>query len=451
MQRLRSFTTFLLATAVAFSSALAQTTPVDRLAASYHFPVGSYAPASRIAALETPLPPGSLQLNEPGIPDANLMAHGFETLPAEYGLRCQDRAFYVAPAVPEDFWTLRRTLLDLPDAAGLGESNGQVIFRRNQVFGWMTWQGSALFLGTCTVAPVAGPARTFSPVIGLFQGQPVAVMAGLDGTLAWCGPGGPERTLRLTRGGLRVMALSWDGARLAVAGWDPGPVILLLNARTGEVLRRVGWSFGLDALAFSGDGQTLLVHDVNSTYALLDARTGEVLGDWSNESWRQGGLLGGGASSFVQVGAGSGPLRVLDGLTGRMTRNLNSYEVTANALTPDGLWAVTADRRGQLKAYRSRDTNLGFPRAPDSAVTLGTASAATLLIPGRSPDEVLALVPSRTSAGAAAVQLLGWRVNERSVAALNTVEIRPRDLLALDLGAGTLTAVPACLPEPLRP
>lgn len=448
MHRLLALTAFFCCAALV--PATAQTSDVDRLAATYKFPAGSYAPASRVAALDLPLPPGSLRLGDLSKLDAKLSAYSFETLPAQYGLRCQDRAFYVAPAVPEDFWALRKTLLGLPDAAGLGELNGQVVFRQNQVFGWMTWRGSALFLGTCTVAPSAGPASTFGPIISLSQGAPTALMASLDGTLAWCGTRGPERTQRLTRGGLRAIALSWDRTHLAVAGWDPAPVILLLNPQTGEVRRRIEWPYGLDALAFSGDSQKLLLHDVNSTYALLDIQTGEVLNEWGNESWQQGGLLGGGASSFIQLGTGNSPIRVLDGATGKMTRNLNAYDVTASALTPDGQWAVTASRRGQLQAYRSRDTNLGFPRTPDSAVSLGTG-AASLLLPGRLPDEVLALVSTKGAAGTFTVQALGWRVTGRTVTALNTVEVRPRDLLTLDLEAGTLSTVPACLPEPQKP
>ncbi|MBZ9749554.1 hypothetical protein K7W42_01625 [Deinococcus sp. HMF7604] len=437
----------LILAALLTSSALAGLSqPEDRLAASLGLPAGSYEAALRVESLGLNLWPGSLRLKDPALLGSEQQALTFDEGPAFYGLHCQDAEVYHAPAVFSDFAALRAALFDLPGVVGLGDDGRGFLFRRAATFGWLQWGSGALRLNVCQTEPAADSAATFAPLLSVHQGaEAAAPVASATGLLAWCSADQGAWQRQLALGSLGEPAVSPDGRLLAVSGFDPRPVIFVLSTSSGETLHRLSRPNGTSSLSFAGDSQSLLAQDFAGTYTLLDTASGQVRREWSQPGWGGFALIGGGASRFIQTGSRHQPLRVIDAATGKITRTLNSMAVSADTLTPDGLWAVTLEESGKLSAYRAQDASAAIARKADHTGTvdqpLDLKNSPAALLPGRHPDSVLILVQTPRLRR---VQVLEWQVG--TAVAASVLTLNPGEQLTMNRATGTLTALPTCLP-----
>ncbi len=84
-------------------------------------------------------------------------------------------------------------------------------------------------------------------------------------------------TLHPPLAGVRVVAFSPDGGRLAAAGNDD-PKVVVVDAATGELIAELtGFSGRIQSIAFSPDGRTVLTAGQDPTLRLWDAATGRLL------------------------------------------------------------------------------------------------------------------------------------------------------------------------------
>jgi WD40 repeat protein len=99
-----------------------------------------------------------------------------------------------------------------------------------------------------------------------------------DGVHFWDLSTGDElATLHLPLAGVRVVAISPDGDRLAAAG-DDVPKVVVVDATSGErIAELTGFTGRIQSIAFSPDGRTVLTAGQDPALRLWDAATGRLV------------------------------------------------------------------------------------------------------------------------------------------------------------------------------
>ena len=95
--------------------------------------------------------------------------------------------------------------------------------------------------------------------------------------------GAEAATLRLPIPGVRVVAFSPDGSRLAAGGDDPKVVVV--DAASGALLAEsTGFTGRIQSMAFSPDGKRILTAGIDPTIRLWDAATGQLVRTYAGHS-----------------------------------------------------------------------------------------------------------------------------------------------------------------------
>ncbi|UQN08714.1 hypothetical protein [Deinococcus sp. QL22] len=443
----RLFTALLLLTGVfcgAQSQALPPEAAATRFAESLKLVPSAYEPALTSVRLPLPLPPASLRLRPLASQRSADLQRAFEDTPAVFGYSCSDLERILLPGTEDDALSLRARLLALPGVFGLSDERWQLTFAGQGTFARLNYSSGVIALSTCEATRTPARATWFvgstAPSVGLVLTRPMADTAG---RLRWCTAAGTERPMRLFTGSALDLRLSLDGRLLAVAGWDAAPAVKVIDAQTGQVLQRLPLGRGVHITAFSGDGRTLLVQDAAGVYTRFDLASGQALFHWSSGSRPAARLQGGGADLFSEASGFTSPIKVIDARTGKTTLTVYSIGVADHLLTSSGEWLVTFSTRGVLEAFRTTGNAPGFSQKGAFSISLGSAASAQLL-PSPHPDEVLALISSSAPDGGTAMQVLRWKVGDKTLTPEAQLTVKKGTLLALGADGLTFSSVPAC-------
>lgn len=429
--------------------ALAQESDAERFAQSVRLPAGTYEAAATSALAGVPLPPGSVRLKSFGAVNAESLKQAFTSEPALYGVRCGEQELIAFPSGDAALKSLFQAALRLPGAAGLNERKQAAVWKRGNVFSYAFQGRGMVLLASCRTTPELSGKGFLTARRDFHAGAtPTAVMADALGRVVWCGPRGALRQKDVFSGSATTLTTSRDGRTVVAGGWDRSPTLKVLDSATGAVRRTIVLSHGAVQTALDAGAATLLVQDGAGIFTVYDLGTGRALRTWDERSLNVFQLQGGGDGVFTQVER-SGPIKIVDGRSGRPLRSLYSVGVLDHALTPDGQWAVTVERDGVLRAFKVRSAVRGLTREAEASVTLGALTGA-LLMPGREKDEVVALVPRRLPDGRTAFEGSAWRVGSATVQRLPDTDVRAGEAQTLNSATRRLVSVPQCLDDSYR-
>jgi WD40 repeat protein len=150
-----------------------------------------------------------------------------------------------------------------------------------------------------------------------------------------------------------LMAFSSDGQTLLMRATSSTGV-MLVDTKSWSVRSEFGQHLGLvRGVAFSPDGLTVLTGSDDKTAKLWDARTGQLLRQFSDQASEVLSVAFSPDGHFVLTGQADGSARLWDAATGEEIRELLGHqgEVTSAAFSRDGRYIVTGSQDGTARQW----------------------------------------------------------------------------------------------------
>ena len=180
------------------------------------------------------------------------------------------------------------------------------------------------------------------------------LIAGHDGTVELRDVGTGNLLNKWAHGhAVGAVAMSRNG-RLALIG--VGREALLVDVRELKTLRSWGGKSPVTAVAYTPDGQRILVGFADGRTVLGEAGTGKILHEWTHPGSGGGGVMSA-AFSYdgrrVLTGAANRTAVLRDTTTGRTIRKwqVGSYRSTSVAISRDGRWVLTGDEGHEVELH----------------------------------------------------------------------------------------------------
>ncbi len=158
--------------------------------------------------------------------------------------------------------------------------------------------------------------------------------------------------LRLPLQGVRVVAFSPDGGRLAAGGDDPKVVIV--DAASGEPIAELaGFKGRIQSLVFSPDGRSILTAGRDPTIRLWDAATGTLLKTFSGHSLEVLAAVFHPDGTRIASGGHDRSILIWDTATGEEMVRLpgHSWYVFSLAFSPDGETLVSGSGDATVRLW----------------------------------------------------------------------------------------------------
>jgi WD40 repeat protein len=158
--------------------------------------------------------------------------------------------------------------------------------------------------------------------------------------------------LRLPIRGLRVVAFSPDGGRLAGGGDDARVVIV--DAASGELLAEcTGFKGRIQSVAFSPDGRYLLTAGMDPTLRLWDAATGRLVRTFAGHGQEVLSAIFHPDGTRIASGGHDRSIRIWDNATGEELMRLpgHSWYVFSLGFSPDGETLVSGSGDATVRLW----------------------------------------------------------------------------------------------------
>ncbi|MCI0464109.1 MAG: WD40 repeat domain-containing protein [Gemmataceae bacterium] len=184
-----------------------------------------------------------------------------------------------------------------------------------------------------------------------------------------------EMTLQ-GRGGLACYDLSADGRTLAGLAYPHERVLRLYDGRTGQPrIPQTGHTLGVEMLAFSSDGKTLVSASEDHTLRVWDLTTGKEVRVLRGHKKNVRGLALSPDGRTAVSGSHDRTVKIWDVPTGRCVRTLEGHEreVETVALSPDGQLAVSGSYDRTLCLWDVRTGERMTLPTPHTGIVEGVA------------------------------------------------------------------------------
>ena len=178
-----------------------------------------------------------------------------------------------------------------------------------------------------------GSDAAFSP-----DGEWIASVSGDDKIHLWDrNTGHLLRTLTGHTGAVTTVDVSPDGRYLASIARFPDNTLRFWNPETGELLKTISDHKGVNACAFSPDGQTLASTDRDATVQLWDVETGNLLKTFTGNGQEFRAVAFSPDGQLLATGGWISAIHLWDVQTGRLLKTLpEKYGVETLAFSPRG-------------------------------------------------------------------------------------------------------------------
>jgi WD40 repeat protein len=152
----------------------------------------------------------------------------------------------------------------------------------------------------------------------------------------------PRLVVQLGHSLVKSIAFSSDGKFLLTGDWVDATACLWETTTGKEIRRFVGRLGGINSVAFSPDGRSVLTASVGGTVTLWDVGTGKEIHRFEENTFGLPSVAFSPNGQFVLVG-GRGTALLLDVTTGEKVRRfeVHPYYVTSVAFSSDGRFVLT--------------------------------------------------------------------------------------------------------------
>ena len=148
------------------------------------------------------------------------------------------------------------------------------------------------------------------------------------------------------------MAWSPDGRLIAGREWDGDGGVVIWDAKTGKLLRRIGAKAGVDSFAWSPDGSRMVLGGWRGSW-IRDVGSGEAVLTLSTDPLREGSsrflaLAWSPDGERVAAGGEDGLVHIFAAGTGELLRTLDLHDALVRSLawSPNGRQLVSAGADG---------------------------------------------------------------------------------------------------------